>query len=159
MKKGRRRKTLRRKGAMRRNEVLKFMPWSLCSSLLWNKVTSVPLLPWWYVWNGTAACSRNAPPSSRDWHKYLIFPISWQRMVGYLFFPASLYYRFQKSGFGTRGWLSQLSVWLQVTSWSPSSWVQAPRQTLCCQSRACFGSSVPLSFCPSPACLHALSLK
>ena len=50
---------------------------------------------------------------------------------------------------GVPGWLSQLSVWLWLRSWSQYSWVQAPHQARCCQCRACFGSSVPLSLCPS----------
>ena len=33
-------------------------------------------------------------------------------------------------------WLSQLSVWLRLRSWSHGSWVQAPRQVLCWQLRA-----------------------
>ena len=60
---------------------------------------------------------------------------------------------------GAPGWLSWLSVWLRLRSQSHGSWVQAPHQALCCQRRAHFGSSVPLSLCPSPACSLSLSLK
>ena len=37
---------------------------------------------------------------------------------------------------GVPGWLSQLSIQLQLRSWSHGSWVQAPRQALCWQLRA-----------------------
>ena len=37
---------------------------------------------------------------------------------------------------GAPGWLSQLSVWLRLRSWSHNSWVRAPRQALCWQLRA-----------------------
>ena len=43
------------------------------------------------------------------------------------------------------GWLSWLSIQLQLRSWSRSSWVRALHQALCCQHRACFGSYLPLS--------------
>ena len=58
---------------------------------------------------------------------------------------------------GAPGWLSQLSGWLRLRSWSHGSWVWAPRWALCCQSRACFRSSDTVSFWPSPACSHTLS--
>ena len=47
------------------------------------------------------------------------------------------------------GWLSWLSVQLQLSSWSQGSWVRAPHWARCCQCRACFRSSVLLSPCPS----------
>ena len=37
---------------------------------------------------------------------------------------------------GTPGWLSQLSVWLWLRSWSHGSWVQAPCWALCRHLRA-----------------------
>ena len=37
---------------------------------------------------------------------------------------------------GVPGWLSQLSFWLQLRSWSYSWWVRAPCQALCSQLRA-----------------------
>ena len=53
---------------------------------------------------------------------------------------------------GAPGWLSQLSFRLWLRSQSHGLWVQAPHGAHCCQSGACFGSSVPLSLSPSPAC-------
>ena len=51
------------------------------------------------------------------------------------------------------GWLSWLSVWLQLRSWSLGSWVQAPRWSLCWQLRTwsllwilCFPLSLPNSW-------------
>ena len=55
------------------------------------------------------------------------------------------------------GWLSWLSVGLQLRSWSHSLWVWALNQACCCQCRACLGSSVPPSLCPFPA--HTVSQK
>ena len=62
---------------------------------------------------------------------------------------------------GAPGWLSQLSVWLWLRSWSHGLWVRAPRCTLCWQLRArnlfrilCLPLSLPLpcscsvSLCP-----------
>ena len=68
-----------------------------------------------------------------------------------------------KSAFdGAPGWLSQLSVWLWLRSWSHSPWVQAPCQALWWQLRAwsllwilCLPLSLPLlrkhSISPSPS--------
>ena len=50
---------------------------------------------------------------------------------------------------GAPGWLSQLSVRLQLRSWSYGSWVRAPPRALCWQLRAC---SLLLTLC-----LHPLS--
>ena len=50
-------------------------------------------------------------------------------------------------------------VWLQLRSWSQSLWVWNPHLALCCQCRACFGSSVSLCLCPSPACSLCLKNK
>ena len=36
---------------------------------------------------------------------------------------------------GAPGWLSWLGVWLRLRSWSPGSWVSAPRWALCWQLR------------------------
>ena len=60
---------------------------------------------------------------------------------------------------GAPGCLSQLSIRLQLRSWSHGLWVQAPHQALCWQLRvwSCFGFCAWLSLCPSP--VHALSLK
>ena len=62
---------------------------------------------------------------------------------------------------GAPGWLSRLSVWLRLRSWSHGSWVQAPHRALCWQLRA--GSllrilCLPLSL-PLPAHALFLSLK
>ena len=63
--------------------------------------------------------------------------------------------------FGASGWLSQLSVWLQLRSWSHGSWVQARHWALCWHLRACLGSSSSISLCPFPVhtCVHMFSLK
>ena len=55
-------------------------------------------------------------------------------------------------------WLSWLSIWLQLRSWSDSSWVWALCQALCRQLRAwsLLGFCLPV-LCLSPAC--TLSLK
>ena len=37
---------------------------------------------------------------------------------------------------GVPGWLSQLSIWLWLRSWSHSSWIQAPHRALCWHPRA-----------------------
>ena len=55
---------------------------------------------------------------------------------------------------GVPGWLSRLSVWLQLRSWSHGS-----HWALCCQCRARFRFSVPLSLYPSPAHACVLSLS
>ena len=55
---------------------------------------------------------------------------------------------------GATGWLSQLSIWLWLRSWSRSLWVWAPHQALCWQLRAWSLPRIlclPLSLCPSPA--------
>ena len=43
---------------------------------------------------------------------------------------------FKNFGVGAPGWLSQLSVWLRLRSWSPCLWVRAPRRALWWQLRA-----------------------
>ena len=58
------------------------------------------------------------------------------------------------------GWLSQLSIRLQVRSWSHSLWVWAPHQALCGQltAWACFGFCVSLSLSlPLPCSVLSLS--
>ena len=62
-------------------------------------------------------------------------------------------------GRGARGWLSRLSVWHQLRSWSHSSWVRAPCKALCWRLGACFWFCVSLSLCPSPAHSLSFSLK
>ena len=60
---------------------------------------------------------------------------------------------------GTSGWLSWLSLQLQLRSGSHGSWAQPPIK-LCVDSSdpgACFGFCVSLCLCPFPA--HALSLS
>ena len=55
-------------------------------------------------------------------------------------------------------WLSQLSVWLWLRSWSHSSWIPVPHRALCWHLRAWSLLWVlSPSLCPSPA--HALSLS
>ena len=63
-------------------------------------------------------------------------------------------------GGGAPGWLSRLSLRLQLRTGSRSSWVQAPHQVFCSQPRACYGSSVPLSLSlpHSLTLTHSLSL-
>ena len=60
---------------------------------------------------------------------------------------------------GAPGWLSRLSVPLQLRSRCCGLWVRAPRRALCCSSEpeACFGFCVPLSLCSFPT--HALSVS
>ena len=56
------------------------------------------------------------------------------------------------------GWLSQLSIQIQLRSWSHSSWVQGLHRALCWQLRPWSLLQIlclPLSLCPSPT--HALS--
>ena len=69
------------------------------------------------------------------------------------FYSSSLY----RAVSGCLGWLSQLSVQLQLRSWSRGSWVWALRWALCWQPRTCFRFCVSLFFCPNPAL--SLSLK
>ena len=57
------------------------------------------------------------------------------------------------------GWFSWLSLRLWLRACSLSLWVRAPYQSHCCQQRACFGSSVPLSLWPSPTGTLSFSLK
>ena len=69
---------------------------------------------------------------------------------------------FLKNWFWVPGWLSQLSVLLQLRSWSHGSWVQPPCRALCWQLRAgaCFRFCVSsLSFCPCPTCALSLFLN
>ena len=54
-------------------------------------------------------------------------------------------------------WLSELSIQLRLRSRSHGSWVRVRCRALCCQHRACLGSSVSLSLCPSSACSLSLS--
>ena len=63
---------------------------------------------------------------------------------------------------GVPGWLSRLSVWLQLRSWSRSLWVPAPCQALSWALRA--WSLLPilclhLSLCPFPACSQSVCLS
>ena len=66
---------------------------------------------------------------------------------------------FRNTNIGAPGWLSKLSIQLQLRSWSHGSWVRDTRWALCWQLRAwsCFGFCVLLSvsLCPSP--VRALS--
>ena len=57
------------------------------------------------------------------------------------------------------GWLSWLSIWLRLRSWSCSSWVQAPHRAVCCQRRAGFRSSVLLSVPLPHLCALSFSLS
>ena len=63
---------------------------------------------------------------------------------------------------GAPGWLSQLSVWLWLRSWSHSSWVQVPRWALCWWLRACSLLQIlclPLSLLLSRSCSVFLCLS
>ena len=64
--------------------------------------------------------------------------------------------------FRAPGWLSLVSVWLWLRSWSHSSWVQVPHWALCWQLRAlsllwilCFPLSLPLL----PSCSVSVSVS
>ena len=60
------------------------------------------------------------------------------------------------------GWLSRLSVWLRLKSWSHGLWVQAPHRALYWQFRAwnlLLILCLPLSLFPSPDCAPCLSLS
>ena len=60
---------------------------------------------------------------------------------------------------GASEWLSQLSVWLPLRSWSHGLWVRAPRRALCRQLREPTLDSVSVFLCPSLACARSLSLS
>ena len=63
---------------------------------------------------------------------------------------------------GAPGWHSQLSVQLQLRSWSHNLWVRAPHRAPCWQLRAWSMLQIlclPLSLCPSPARALSLSLS
>ena len=47
---------------------------------------------------------------------------------------------------GAPGWLSRLSIWLQLRSWSHSLWVRAPCWALCWQCGAWLGFILSLAF-------------
>ena len=66
-----------------------------------------------------------------------------------------------KIGFGEAPrWLSQLSVWLRLKSWSSGSWVWAPHRALCWQLRAwSLLRILRLPLCSSPARALPLSLS
>ena len=60
------------------------------------------------------------------------------------------------------GWLSRLSVQLQLKSWSRGLWVQAQHGAHCWQLRPwrlLRTLCLPISLCPSPTCTLSLSLK
>ena len=60
------------------------------------------------------------------------------------------------------GWLSRLSVWLLLWSWTHGLCVRVPRPALCWQLRAWSLLQIlclPLSLCPSPTCTLSVSLK
>ena len=60
---------------------------------------------------------------------------------------------------GAPGWLSQLSVWLQLRSWSHSSCVRAPHRALCSSSEPGAASdSVSPSLSAPPPLMPCLSL-
>ena len=57
---------------------------------------------------------------------------------------------------GAPGWLSYLSLQLQLRSWSHSWWAPTPHKAHCCQPVSLQLASDPLSpsLCSSPACAH-----
>ena len=57
---------------------------------------------------------------------------------------------------GAPGWLSQLSFWLQLRSWSHGLWVQAPHQALCGQPEPAWDCLSPSLSAPP---LRSLSQK
>ena len=74
------------------------------------------------------------------------------------------FYHIRISPLGVPGWLSRLSIWLQLRSWFHSLWVQAPHWALCWQFRAwslfwILCVCVSLSLCPPPPTLLILSLS
>ena len=71
--------------------------------------------------------------------------------------PALLEYHLKCHFWGVPGWLSWLSVRLQLRSWSHGSWVWAPHWALYCQCRTCLGFSFYVSL-PLP-CSLSLSQK
>ena len=65
-------------------------------------------------------------------------------------------------GWGAPGWHSRVSVWLQLRSWSHGLWVWASHQVLGWQLRAwklLWILCLPLSLCPSLACVLSLFLS
>ena len=64
----------------------------------------------------------------------------------------------KKLWLGAPGWLSQLSIWLQLRSWSQGSWVCWALHTQS-QCRTCFGTSVSLSLSLSLPLPHLCSLS
>ena len=78
-------------------------------------------------------------------------------------FPTETKYKKEAKVFGAPGWLSRLSFWLWLRSWSHSLWVQVPCQALCCPHRAQsllqILSSPPLSLPFPHSCSCTLSLK
>ena len=71
--------------------------------------------------------------------------IIWQHTV--LRNASSLQSEIENQCQGAPGWLSQLSVWLQLRSWSRSLWVQVPHQAVYWQLRACIAAC--FRFCVS----------
>ena len=57
------------------------------------------------------------------------------------------------------GWLSRLSVQLQLRSWSPSSWVWVPHQALCWQLRAWSASDSVSPSLSAPPLLTTVSVS
>ena len=90
----------------------------------------------------------------------IIFLVLWVLVVHvfslWKYFSICMLYFNKNRPEGVPGRLSRLRVWFWLRSWSRSLWVWALRRALCCQHKACFGSSVPLS--ASPLLAHALSL-
>ena len=89
-------------------------------------------------------------------HKLWDHDLSWSRTLNRLSHPGTPIpiLQIKKSRWtGAPGWLSWLSVRLQLRSWSRGSWVWAPHQALCWQLRAwrllwilCLLLSMPLPY-------------
>ena len=72
------------------------------------------------------------------------------------------YAAYKRSTTGVPGWLSQLSVWLQLRLWSHGSWVPTPHGALCWQLRAWSLLRIlclPLSLSDPPPLVHPISLS
>ena len=59
--------------------------------------------------------------------------------------------------FDRGAWVTLWSARIQLRSWSPGSWVQAPHWALCCQCGACFRSCFFLSLPLPHSCICSLS--
>ena len=80
-----------------------------------------------------AICVRRGSPNTRagTWGSS-----TWGAMVDHLLGPGQHVPLLRRPGWGAPGWLSRLSIPLQLGSWSRGLWVRAPPRALCWQLRA-----------------------